>query len=186
MRVTELFLLALTLAAAGCGGSTTGGPQTDPGTLIKKACDNAVGLQCQNGPTLQQCSNSLNQELSQAKALGCLSEFDAVIECFADKITDCSQDPSVICSTQLHALDTCASNTGSGNCSMSTGTAPPGTPPGNQSCGISCSGWSAKCQTSTSSMLDCTCTAGPKAGATFTATSCQDLTSSLGAQYCQG
>lgn len=186
MRVPGFFWLALTSVALACGGSSTGGQPQDPAPLIQKACNKAVALQCQNGPTPQQCTNSMNENLSQAKAKGCVSQFDAVVECLADKHTDCAQDPGFLCTSQFQALDSCeGSSTGDG-CSGGVGGPPPGAPPYYQNCGISCSTWSVQCETKTSPTLVCTCTAGPKAGTTFSPSSCKDLTSTFAAQYCQG
>ncbi len=186
MRVRSLLFLTLTLVAPACGGSTATGQQPDTATLIQNACNNVVGLQCNNGPTLQQCESGLDQEQAQAAAKGCVSDFDAVAECFADQLTSCSQDSGGVCKTQLDALGACEWKTTGGNvCSQGMGTAPPGTPSYYQKCDITCSSWGVQCETKTSPTVVCTCSTGPKAGATFTITSCKDLSTSLAAPHCQ-
>lgn len=184
MRVPGLLWVMPALVVAACGGSTgTGGQQQDPSVLIQKACNNVVGLHCST-VTQQQCTDSMNQSHTEAVAKGCVSQFDAVLDCFTHQVTDCSQDSSVVCSTQLHALDSCET-AGSSGCSGGLHSPPPGAPSYYQSCGLYCSGWSVQCETKTSPTLECTCDTGPKAGTTFVAPSCQDLTSSLAGPFCQ-
>lgn len=185
MRIPGFLWVMSTLAVAACGGSSGGSiPEQDAGGLIQDACNNVVGLHCST-ETQQQCTDSMNQSHADAVAKGCLSQFDALMKCFANQVTDCSQDSSVVCSTQIHALDDCETQTGSNNCSSFTGSTPPGAPSYYQSCGLTCSGWSVQCETKTSPTLECTCTTGAKAGTAFTAPSCTDLTSSLAAPFCQ-
>lgn len=132
--------------------------------------------------TQQQCNHDMNQARVEEAGNGCGSDFDAVAKRYADQITDCSQDPRLACVTQLHALDACEAKGKTAVCSgVAAGSPPPGAPSYYQQCAIACPSWSVRCVTKTSPILDCTCTTGPKTGATFAAPSCNDLATTLGA-----
>lgn len=184
MRIPGWLCLTLALVAAACGGSTTNNQQPDPASLIQKACNNVAALNCSAAPTMQTCTSNLDQASAQAKTQGCTSQFDGVMVCYADKLTSCSQDSQVVCSTQLDALNACETKGGSSQCSQGTSGAPPGAPAYYQKCNIGCGTWSAQCETKTSPTLDCSCTSGPKSGTTFIVASCNDMPS-VGAGHCQ-
>lgn len=174
----------MSLVALACSGSTTGEPQRDPTALIQDACDRIVAC----GPLgMQQCTDQAAQDRADAAAKGCASKFDAMLECFA-ALADCPQTSPQPCSAEHTALDSCMYPTSGDECSQGYGGAPPGASPGYQVCDISCPSWGVKCSTDGSAPLVCTCTAGPKAGATFdpSPSTCQNFSIDLGAQHCQG
>ena len=182
MRVLHRFWLALTMVIGACGGSSVD-EREDPETLIQNACDNVVGLQC--GLVMFDCIDNLTDARAESVAKGCGPAVDLVLRCFAEQVTACSPDLSEVCSAQFEALDACEKKGGGQECSLGSGGAGPGAPPGFQQCDIWCSSWSAHCETGSSANLACSCTDGPNSGAKFSATSCKEM-STLGAQHCEG
>ncbi len=184
MRIPSWLWLTPTLLVSACGGSAVE-QGSDPAQLVQDACNSIVGLQC-SSVTQQQCNQDMNQARTDAAADGCGSAFDAVAACYAKNITDCSEAPRNVCRMQLQNLDNCEAKGGSAMCSGGRGSPPPGAPGYYDQCEVTCASWSAQCETKTSPILECSCTSGPRSGATFTAMSCNDLVTTLGAQHCQG
>ncbi len=185
MRISKPVWLLLALIAGACGGSSNSDAPQDPALLIQDVCETVVGLNC-SSITLQQCIESGDEARAEAAAKGCGAAFDAVMQCYAQKLTDCSQDPQDLCATQFEAAEACDNPAGGDECSLGSGGAGPGAPPYFRQCDIFCPAWGAHCESDSPTTLACSCTQGPKAGATFGAASCQELTVNLGAQHCKG
>lgn len=183
-RVKALWLLLPIAASGACGGSTSGTTQQDPNLLIEQLCDKIASAQC-SPMTAQECNDQVHAQRAEEAKSGCTAAFDQVVTCGIEKLSGCEHDIDELCKPEIDALDQCSHPGGGDECSMGQGGMSSGDPPFKQSCAISCPTWGVNCATADSPTVVCTCT-GPKAGTTFTPSSCLELSAALGAEYCSG
>jgi hypothetical protein len=172
MRKATFGLWGMVLLAAcsntGTGGGTSGGA---PEELIDEFCAKIANLSCSTPqPTEAACRAELSETRADNVADGCVAEFDAVMRCAAPQQPTCDTGVASICPSQVAALDECRAANGQ-KCSLfSGGSMDPG-------CGVQCPTYAADCNSSPSGTLECSCTEGPRIGATFAVNSCTDITS---------
>ncbi len=183
-RVKTLWFLLPLVGAGACGGSPSGTAQQNPDALIEELCAKISSAQC-SPLTAEECNAQLHEQRASEVKTGCTAAFDQVVTCGIAKFSGCEHDIDDLCKPELDALDQCSYPSSGDECSMGQGGMGPGDPPYKQSCKISCPTWGVDCETKDSPTVVCTCT-GPKAGVTFAPSSCLELSTSLGAEYCAG
>ena len=151
--------------SAGSGGSSGSSGSSGSAGSGGATIDQLIADVCNPTPVcLESCDSELYESWNDAFDAGCEAEFRSALECLVVHPIVCSpgqSDPVIPpeCNASVAALEECIAAS-SGSCSSGGG------PSG---CGRSCDGptpWGVECTDSASGM-QCTCTDGANAGATF-------------------
>lgn len=147
------------------GGGGSGGTSGDAGDSVSQICAAVAELPCSSLKDPEACKDLLQQQQQHAETAGCGAENQALYDCRAahpDVCNNGQQSTNPECSAAESAVYECAKAA-----PQCTGGGLFGD--GGSTCGWSCDDIAESC-TSAGGDWSCTCTSGPKAGATFTVT----------------
>jgi hypothetical protein len=148
-------LFAAACVAVACSSGSGSAPTSVGGSDV---CAKLAALPCSEYSTAADCNAALDAARQSAQQSGCISKYDAVLDCYASHSLSCSSNDTLevdpACGQLLLEYVKCDPNaictrsTTTGSCSYSCGTSA-------MSCTDDGSGWS------------CSCTKGPRTNNTF-------------------
>jgi len=147
---------------AGAGGSGGGATVAE---MIDTYCARLAALGC-TVVSEPECRVSGRTALDEAGRVGCGAEFEDTLRCATAEAVSCDQPAEILCSAEINQLEACTS--GIKDCVHGTTSGPR-----DFICDVTCLDYSAQCVDDGVSTT-CTCTAGPAAGQTYAASSCDE------------